>query len=69
MEVVVGKKVQVGYGGSRVLRSRRGMKMYEDVRPCLFGEEVRKRFFNEITSRKQTICRPKRLRVVCVGQT
>ncbi|MFS8029126.1 hypothetical protein Hanom_Chr16g01518641 [Helianthus anomalus] len=48
---------------------RRGEKRFEDLSPHLPQEEVVQTFYNEITSKKQTHCRFKRLRVVCVGQT
>ncbi|MFS7983877.1 hypothetical protein Hanom_Chr11g00979811 [Helianthus anomalus] len=52
--------------GLRTCSMRRGL---EEVSPGLREEEVLKTFFNEITFKKQTHCRLKRLRVVCLRQT
>ncbi|KAJ0678493.1 hypothetical protein HanOQP8_Chr12g0448581 [Helianthus annuus] len=46
--------------------SNPGWKRWEDIGPCLRGEEDEQRFedifFNETSSKKQTVCRAKRLR-------
>ncbi|KAF5767205.1 hypothetical protein HanRHA438_Chr14g0631621 [Helianthus annuus] len=50
----------------------KGLKRCEDIGPCLRGKRMRrglKTFFNEMSSKKQTVCRAKRLRVVCATQT
>ncbi|MFS7919397.1 hypothetical protein Hanom_Chr03g00212251 [Helianthus anomalus] len=47
-------------------------KRWEDIGPCLRGKRTRrglKTFFNEMSSKKQTVCRAKRLDVVCAAQT
>ncbi|MFS7965976.1 hypothetical protein Hanom_Chr09g00768421 [Helianthus anomalus] len=51
---------------------REGWKRWEDIGPCLRGEEDAQRFeyiFNEMSFKKQTVCRAKHLRVACTAQT
>ncbi|KAF5806430.1 hypothetical protein HanRHA438_Chr05g0230371 [Helianthus annuus] len=51
---------------------REGWKSWEDIGPCLRGDEDAQRFediFNEMSSKKETVCKAKRLRVVCAAHT
>ncbi|MFS7983531.1 putative exocyst complex component Exo70, cullin repeat-like-containing domain superfamily [Helianthus anomalus] len=63
-------KVVWASAGERV---GRGWKRWEDIRPCLRGEEYAQRFegifFNEMSSKKQTVCRAKRPRMICAAHT
>ncbi|MFS8016425.1 hypothetical protein Hanom_Chr15g01368531 [Helianthus anomalus] len=50
----------------------RGGKRLEDIGPCLRGKRTRrglKTFFNNMSSKKQTACRAKRLCMVCAAHT
>ncbi|KAJ0872264.1 hypothetical protein HanRHA438_Chr11g0521771 [Helianthus annuus] len=56
-------------GGERV---RRGWKRWKTLDHVCVGKRTRKglkTFFNEMSSKNRTVCRAKRLRVVCATQT
>ncbi|MFS8032794.1 hypothetical protein Hanom_Chr17g01561861 [Helianthus anomalus] len=59
-------------GGGGGKKKKKGWKRCKDIGPCLRGEKDTHRFedifFNEMSSKKQTACRTKRLRVVCAAQ-
>ncbi|MFS7930846.1 hypothetical protein Hanom_Chr04g00349031 [Helianthus anomalus] len=66
------EKVGMGGGGGRGGGggcAAGDVESLEDVRPHLCKEELLKTFFNKMSSKKQTRCRYKRFRVVCVVQT
>ncbi|KAJ0511216.1 hypothetical protein HanIR_Chr11g0549471 [Helianthus annuus] len=55
--------------GFLVIFGFEGKKRLEEVIPHLHQKKNAQSFLNEMSSRKQTICRPKRLHVVCATQT
>ncbi|KAD2394181.1 hypothetical protein E3N88_41158 [Mikania micrantha] len=63
------KTALVGDGEKEKWGLRRGKKTWEELGPCLRQEEVRKTFFNEMSSEKQTICRGQSSSRVCAAQT